>query len=400
MLNDLQILGGFLTLKKHQVLFFLLIVMVIGVSQSCTWASDGMDWQIMINIPEYKLYVYHGGNLLEKYPVAVGKPSEPSPVGDFYIVNKVVNPVWYPQGRKPVPPGPANPLGKYWLGLNIKGYGIHGNNSPNSIGNPVSKGCFRMRNDDIEKLFQLIPKGTPVKVKYAIVQGWVDAEERAWLEFFPDIYKRANLEQAVTEVLMNLQWKYQPHLQALGELMTQSGFSVVEVPRTLDVIGELTSTDGFLWDNEIYFSVKSFNLQEDLILGLNDQPYFKGYISGNALNVLLNGKYKWDFNGEENRVNLYRLKVLVNGREIEDLGRVFQNVPWIDAEKIGKVIRKNSHWNVDCTQVAIGDQRLTCIDMEGRSWISVKDIHKIGSTFEWDEKNWLLKLFFWEDSSG
>lgn len=383
-------------MKKHQVLIFLIIMLLAGLSPTYTLASDLIEWQIMINIPEYRLYVYQGGNLLETFPVAVGKPSEPSPIGDFYIVNKVANPVWYPQGGKPVPPGPANPLGKYWLGLNIKGYGIHGNNSPNSIGNPVSKGCFRMKNQDIEKLFRLIPKGTPVKVKYATVQGWVDVHHRAWLEVFPDIYKKRNLIQTVSEVLMELGWKYQPHYQALGELVAKSGSSIVEVPRVLEVAGELTAVDAFLWNNEIYFDQRNFNLSEDLIGGFNDQLPFKGYIGARILEVISSGKYKWDFNEELNLVNFLRLKVFVNQSEIEDLGRFIQNILWIDGEKMAKIMGKDFRWHQDMDEAMLGGQRLACINLEGRPWFPVNEIKKIrpGSTFEWDEQNWILKLIF------
>jgi len=295
-------------LKKHLVLLVGFIMMMsVGLAQAYTLDSGSPKWQIMINIPEYKLYVYQDGVLLGKYPVAVGKPSEPSPIGDFYIVNKVINPVWYPQGRKPVPPGPANPLGKYWLGLNIKGYGIHGNNSPGSIGNPVSKGCFRMRNEDIEMLFRIIPKGTPVKVKYATVRGWVDAEDRAWLEIFPDIYNKANLKQSVAEVLRDLGWKYQPHDRALGELLARNCFSVMEVPRALEFVGESMKGDAFLWNNDIYIHAQNTDLQEDWIRIFDEQVLFKGYLSANLLDIIADGRYQWNLDGVANRVSLRRI---------------------------------------------------------------------------------------------
>ena len=100
-------------------------------------------WWIRINIPEFKLYLYNGKELHQTYEVAVGKLDTPSPVGDFRIINKIYNPTWYPpSGGTPVVAGPDNPLGKYWMGLNIEGYGIHGNAAPNSIGHSVSLRMF------------------------------------------------------------------------------------------------------------------------------------------------------------------------------------------------------------------------------------------------------------------
>ena len=113
--------------------------------------------KLVINIPSYTLSVLAGDNVVKTYPVAVGKPSAPTPVGKFRIISKVVNPTWYPpDGSKPVPPGADNPLGRRWLGFLPNGYGIHGNNNASSIGKAVSLGCVRMHNADVEELFGCI----------------------------------------------------------------------------------------------------------------------------------------------------------------------------------------------------------------------------------------------------
>ncbi len=98
---------------------------------------------------------------IKKFHIATGKKANYTPEGQYKIVSKVINPRWFD-----VAGGiPANPLGFRWLGLNIQNgwiYGIHGTNKPNSIGTYASKGCIRMSNTDIESLFKIIPKGTPV----------------------------------------------------------------------------------------------------------------------------------------------------------------------------------------------------------------------------------------------
>lgn len=119
--------------------------------------------RIVISIPDRTLTLLEGDCVLKVYDVAVGKPSTPTPEGEFEIVNRLHNPVWYSHG-KIVPAGPANPLGTRWLGLSTQGYGIHGTNEPTSIGKAASHGCIRMRNRDVEELFEFVETGVPVEL--------------------------------------------------------------------------------------------------------------------------------------------------------------------------------------------------------------------------------------------
>ena len=81
---------------------------------------------------------------------SIGKPSTPTPKGTFTIVNKAHN--------------PGGPFGARWLGLSIKGYGIHGTNDPSSIDKAVSNGCIRTYNDNIIELYNTVPIGTTVRI--------------------------------------------------------------------------------------------------------------------------------------------------------------------------------------------------------------------------------------------
>jgi lipoprotein-anchoring transpeptidase ErfK/SrfK len=78
------------------------------------------------------------------------------------------NPWWRPpdspwaKGLKPVPPGPGNPLGTRWMGLDASGVGMHGTPDAASIGYSASHGCIRMRIPDAEWLFDHVRIGTPV----------------------------------------------------------------------------------------------------------------------------------------------------------------------------------------------------------------------------------------------
>jgi lipoprotein-anchoring transpeptidase ErfK/SrfK len=124
---------------------------------------------IVINRTLNRLSLFDGTQLVRRFPVATGQAIYPTPKGDFKIVVKQVNPWWYPpvndtwaKGLKPVPPGPDNPLGTRWMGLSAPGIGIHGTDSPSSIGYSASHGCIRMQVPDAEWLFEQVDVGTPV----------------------------------------------------------------------------------------------------------------------------------------------------------------------------------------------------------------------------------------------
>lgn len=122
--------------------------------------------KIILNLASRLLTLYEGTEKVRIYPVAVGAPETPSPVGEFSISEKEVNPSWTdPKTKITVPSGPSNPLGYRWLGL-YGNYGIHGTNAPWSIGCSVSHGCIRMYEEDVEELFESAPMGTPVEIIY------------------------------------------------------------------------------------------------------------------------------------------------------------------------------------------------------------------------------------------
>lgn len=169
-----------------------MLAAVIGVGEAsagvppATSPGTPPSRRIEVNVPAFTLYLYEGEELLAIYPVAVGRPvsvfpnrtvvSE-TPAGTFVIATKVVAPTWYPPlwlkrergwpSDYKVAPGPSNPLGSRWLGIQrpgVSGYGIHGTNDPDSIGRAVTLGCIRLRNEDVEELYDLVKVGTPVSI--------------------------------------------------------------------------------------------------------------------------------------------------------------------------------------------------------------------------------------------
>lgn len=161
-------------------------------------------YRVVVDLPSRTLSLHLGDRLIRRYPVAIGSPTTPSPLGHYRIVVEVPNPTWYPSGRPPVPPGPANPVGTRWLGLNAPGLGIHGTNNPSSIGHAVSGGCIRMYNRDVEELSAAIDPGTLVEFTYETIDvvplapgdlSSQQEEEAALLHAYalaihPDVYGR------------------------------------------------------------------------------------------------------------------------------------------------------------------------------------------------------------------
>jgi len=108
---------------------------------------------LIVDLETMTLTVMDGDRPIKDFPVAAGKSSTPSPIGEWKIVNKEHD--W------------GGPFGVRWMGLSVPWgiYGVHGTNSPWSIGSPVSSGCIRMHNDDVVQVFDLVSVGTMVKIK-------------------------------------------------------------------------------------------------------------------------------------------------------------------------------------------------------------------------------------------
>ena len=119
---------------------------------------------ILISIPDRQLAFIDNGQVVKTYAIATGSSHTPSPQGDFKIISRVTNPTWTHKG-KVVGPGKDNPVGSRWMGLSLKGYGIHGTNAPRSIGKAASHGCFRMGKKDVEELFKLVRVGDVVAIR-------------------------------------------------------------------------------------------------------------------------------------------------------------------------------------------------------------------------------------------
>ncbi len=132
-------------------------------SQQQTMQPAAPQRVIVVSLEDRKLALVENGQVKKIYTVAVGKPSTPSPEGTFTIERRVANPTYHHDG-KTVLPGPGNPVGTRWMGLSKSGYGIHGTNTPKSIGKAASHGCIRMAKTDLEEFYQLVAVGDTVRL--------------------------------------------------------------------------------------------------------------------------------------------------------------------------------------------------------------------------------------------
>lgn len=156
---------------------------------------------LVINLPDRTLYHFAKGVLIASYPVGVGQPDWPTPLGEFRISAKVKSPTWFvPKSiqeemeaerrivKTQVEPGPDNPLGEYWLQLSLPGYGIHGTIAPETVGWFSTHGCVRLRAEDIESLYTAVPERARVLIIYEPVKVAAAPDGQVFLEVHPDPY--------------------------------------------------------------------------------------------------------------------------------------------------------------------------------------------------------------------
>jgi len=108
------------------------------------------------------LYAYE---LVASYPTTVGSNYTPSPSGTLKVKNRVLNPTYntdFSSKEKWLPPGPNNPVGRAWIGLSKRSFGIHGSPEPELISAQKSHGCVRLTNWDALSLYGTIADGADV----------------------------------------------------------------------------------------------------------------------------------------------------------------------------------------------------------------------------------------------
>jgi lipoprotein-anchoring transpeptidase ErfK/SrfK len=119
-------------------------------------------------------------NLLVHFPCSIAQRVEKRPVGELHVAviapnpNYTFDPELFPESAEAkeqpgvkliLPPGPNNPVGAVWIGLDKPGYGMHGTPRPEDVGRTESHGCFRLANWNAELLLRIVWVGMPVYVE-------------------------------------------------------------------------------------------------------------------------------------------------------------------------------------------------------------------------------------------
>jgi len=155
---------------------------------------------IVVDTAVRTLYWFQHGALRARFPVSVGRTDWETPPGRYRIVGRREDPIWRvpasvqsemrSRGEEvlaSVPPGPNNPLGKYWIQLSAPGYGLHGTNAPASIGKYASHGCMRLLPAHVALLYREATDGTPVDIIYEPVKLARDPLGSILLEVHVDV---------------------------------------------------------------------------------------------------------------------------------------------------------------------------------------------------------------------
>jgi L,D-transpeptidase ErfK/SrfK len=224
---------------------------------------------IVINVAAMRLFYYPAHRKGEPqrvytHPIGIGKMGWSTPQGVTHVVGHKKDPIWRPSvalrrdhlndNGEDLPavvmPGPDNPLGKYEFTLGWRSYLIHGTNKPYGVGLRSSHGCVRLYPEDIEKLYEMVPDGTPVRVvNQPFVFGW--HEGNLYLQAYTVLEDdKRNWDKAQKKLLTRaVAPNIQAALQSNGSAIDwDSVGAITQSPRgiTVPVSGEGGSVDSVL----------------------------------------------------------------------------------------------------------------------------------------------------------
>ncbi len=127
-----------------------------------------VETRIQLDLSDRRLSLYADDELVGSYTVAVGKPGWETPTGDYSVMHMAIDPIWEnPWTGELIYPGPTNPMGRAVIVFHTVGddmIAFHGTPDEGLLGQAVSHGCVRMRNEDILVMYDIVRRGTRVSV--------------------------------------------------------------------------------------------------------------------------------------------------------------------------------------------------------------------------------------------
>ncbi|WP_170233239.1 L,D-transpeptidase [Sporomusa termitida] len=318
---------------------------------------------ITVNLPSRTIELFAGNNLVKEYPVAIGKPATPTPLGNYSIVYKEINPDWYPpdQKGKMVPSGPENPLGYRWIGI-WNNYGIHGTNAPWTIGAVISNGCIRMYEEDVEELFDKVGYGTPVRITYDRIKIRTNSKEQILLAVYPDVYGYGNVVsvQDIRNQLAMYPWNSLLTDDFLRKVVTQADGRQVVIASQFKVMinGSLINEQGLSVQDVQYIPVQplagvlnqKINWDEKtktVQCGSNRIP---GNRSGNTvyaavenIAVLFGGEITWQ--ADQNTLDYRTTVIFVNDNQVNIAIKKVQGMLALSVLDLAAAMGRRVVWN-------------------------------------------------------
>jgi hypothetical protein len=369
------------------------IIIIIFLFAGYRFAVGAETNKAILNLPAFELKYYEGETLVKVYPVAIGRKTSQTPIGDFKVINKLTFPTWFPRGRDPIPPGPANPLGTRWLGFK-NGYGIHGSNKPSVIGTMASAGCVRLYNKDVEELYEKVVVGTPIKVIYETLE-LSEEDKKPYVKVHPDIYgfgvntgkniiaklKKYNIlisEEKLSLLLNDVNKKpvifNQGYFMTFNDAFVTNDIEIVEQEFYInkqeieDFFGAVTccSLPVFIQDKE-YISIK------EII-----------EVERTAVEVMEN----------EEIINTRGNLLTVNGTILKAECLIQYNDTLIPIRPLAEFLGWNVSWDSETWTVYLNEEPLKTTLVNSRSYMSIEEACSV-LNLNWakDDKKWIIKLF-------
>lgn len=364
---------------------------------------------IVINLPSRTLDYFSGNTLIKEYPIAIGKPSTPTPLGSYSVTNKEVNPAWYPpRTGKVVPSGPDNPLGYRWMGF-LPMYGIHGTNAPWAIGMAVSNGCIRMNEEDVEELFEVVPYGTPVRVTYDRVKVRVNSEGQVSVGVYPDVYGYGSV--SLTDVKNQLSAYGLNGIVSddrLRELIDEEGDRqiIVAEMHKLRVNGQIMADTAIYQKDVLYVPVWTVAgaLQRSLVWDEQNQTVRVGsfsvpsvvkgdvlYVNANDIQVLFGGHQVW--NQAEKTLDVNILTLALNGKPIAGDVRVLDGVLAVPVKVLADALGQKVSWDADKKVVMMGNKPLPTGMIGDQAYIQITKVYDYFKAYVyWNEPARCIEL--------
>ncbi|HZG61848.1 MAG TPA: L,D-transpeptidase family protein [Anoxybacillus sp.] len=215
-------------MRRTNNFFLITFIMLLTISPfSKVHSEQSQKIHIKVDLWTKELHVIEDEKVIRRYKISPGTEDSPTPIGTFMITKKSKS--W------------GGGFGTRWLGLDVPwgDYGIHGTNKPWLIGKNVSSGCIRMRNEDVQELFEIVTEGTVVHI-----QGPITGIGKGELKNL-SLGSKGNLVQIVQERLKLMSF-YKGKINGIYDKETEAAVKSFQRVNNLPITGGVTKREYIL----------------------------------------------------------------------------------------------------------------------------------------------------------